>query len=93
MKKTILTSSLALTSLFFVSCAGTSNPLGNQSANVQQKTAIGAAAGAAAGLLSGDDATERRQKATVGAALGAGAGFLYGKNQDVQQPVPTSTGY
>lgn len=86
MKKIILTSSLALTSLFFVSCSGVSNPLGNQSQNVQQKTLGGAAAGAAAGLLLGDDATDRRQKATVGAAVGAGAGYLFGKNQDVQQP-------
>jgi outer membrane protein OmpA-like peptidoglycan-associated protein len=46
---------------------------------------IGAAIGAAAGLLSGDDATERRQRAMVGAGVGAVAGGAVGVYQDRQE--------
>ena len=53
--------------------------------NTKQKAGIGAAVGAAAGLLIGGDAVERRQMAMVGAALGAGAGAGIGHYQDKQE--------
>jgi outer membrane protein OmpA-like peptidoglycan-associated protein len=46
---------------------------------------IGASIGAVAGLLSGDDATERRQRALVGAGVGALAGGAVGAYQDRQE--------
>ncbi|MDO5505997.1 MAG: OmpA family protein [Pseudoxanthomonas suwonensis] len=46
---------------------------------------IGAGIGAAAGLLSGSDATERRQRAMVGAGVGALAGGAIGVYQDRQE--------
>ena len=46
---------------------------------------IGASIGAVAGLLSGDDATERRQRALVGAGVGALAGTAVGTYQDRQE--------
>jgi outer membrane protein OmpA-like peptidoglycan-associated protein len=60
-----------------------------QQANDYDKTrrnaAIGAAVGAVAGLLSGDDATERRQRALVGAGVGGLAGGAIGAYQDRQE--------
>ena len=46
---------------------------------------IGAAIGVAAGLLTGDDAVERRQHALVGAGIGAIAGGSVGAYQDRQE--------
>lgn len=46
---------------------------------------IGAAVGAVAGILSGDDALERRQRALVGAGVGAIAGGAIGAYQDRQE--------
>jgi len=46
---------------------------------------IGAAIGAAAGLLSGGDAVERRQRAMVGVGIGALAGGGIGAYQDRQE--------
>lgn len=46
---------------------------------------IGSAIGAAAGLLSGDSATERRQHAMVGAGIGALGGAAIGNYQDRQE--------
>lgn len=46
---------------------------------------IGAAAGVVAGLLSGDDATERRQHALIGAGVGGLAGGAIGNYQDRQE--------
>jgi outer membrane protein OmpA-like peptidoglycan-associated protein len=46
---------------------------------------IGAAIGAAAGLLSGGDAVERRQRALVGAGVGGLAGTGVGAYQDRQE--------
>ena len=51
----------------------------------QRGALIGAAIGAAAGLLSGDDAVERRQRAMVGAGIGALAGGGIGAYQDRQE--------
>lgn len=46
---------------------------------------IGAAAGAVVGLISGDDAVERRQHALIGAGLGALAGGSVGYYMDRQE--------
>ena len=50
-----------------------------------KRAIIGALAGVAAGLLSGDDATERRQRALVGAGVGALSGAAIGNYQDRQE--------
>ena len=46
---------------------------------------IGAAAGAVVGLISGDDAVERRQHALIGAGVGALAGGAIGVYMDKQE--------
>ena len=46
---------------------------------------IGAATGAAVGLISGDDAVERRQHALIGAGIGALAGGSIGYYMDKQE--------
>jgi outer membrane protein OmpA-like peptidoglycan-associated protein len=46
---------------------------------------IGAAAGAVVGLISGDDAVERRQRALIGAGVGALAGGTVGYYMDKQE--------
>lgn len=51
----------------------------------QRGALIGAGIGVVAGLLSGDDATERRQRALVGAGVGALAGGAVGRYQDNQE--------
>jgi len=50
-----------------------------------QGALIGAGIGAAIGLLSGDNATERRQRAMVGAGIGALSGAAIGNYQDRQE--------
>ncbi len=65
-----------------------SDPYGNatQQQNRTGKGAlIGAAIGTAAGLLSGDSATERRQHAMIGAGIGALSGAAVGNYQDRQE--------
>lgn len=57
----------------------------NDPNRTQRGALIGAAIGAAAGLLSGDDAVERRQRAMVGAGIGAVAGGAVGAYQDRQE--------
>ena len=57
----------------------------NDPNRTQRGALIGAAIGAAAGLLSGDDAVERRQRAMVGAGIGALAGGGIGVYQDRQE--------
>ena len=51
----------------------------------QKGALIGAAVGVAAGLLTGDDATERRQRALVGAGVGGLTGAAIGNYQDRQE--------
>lgn len=51
----------------------------------QRGALIGAAVGAVAGLITGDDATERRQRALVGAGVGGLAGGTVGAYQDRQE--------
>ena len=75
----------ALSLLLLTAC--TTNPYtGEQEASNKAKgAAIGAAAGAVVGLLSGDDADERRKNALIGAGVGALAGTAVGAYMDAQE--------
>jgi outer membrane protein OmpA-like peptidoglycan-associated protein len=77
----------AALTVFMSGCATytgqTSDP--NDPNRTKQGALIGAAIGAAAGLLSGDNAVERRQRAMVGAGIGALAGGGIGAYQDRQE--------
>ncbi|HEU4813215.1 MAG TPA: OmpA family protein [Xanthomonadaceae bacterium] len=85
-KLTTLSVALAAT-LTLAGCATytgqTTDP--NDPNRTQRGALIGAGIGAVAGLLSGDDATERRQRALVGAGVGALAGGAVGAYQDRQE--------
>ena len=88
MNQTLKLAALAATlAAFTAGCASytgqTSDP--NDPNRTQRGALIGAAIGAAAGLLSGDDAVERRQRAMVGAGIGALAGGGIGAYQDRQE--------
>jgi len=65
----------------------TLNPYTGESemSNSTKGALIGAAAGAAVGLMSGDDAVERRQHALIGAGVGALAGGAVGYYMDQQE--------
>ena len=83
--KTLL---IALTaSLMLGGCASytgqTSDP--NDPNRTRTGALIGAGIGAAVGLLSGSDATERRQRALVGLGVGGVAGGAIGAYQDRQE--------
>ena len=85
-KLTTLSVALAAT-LSFAGCAtytGQTNDPADPN-RTQRGALIGASIGAVAGLLSGDDATERRQRALVGAGVGALAGGAVGAYQDRQE--------
>ena len=56
-----------------------------QTSNATKGALIGAAAGAVVGLVSGDDAVERRQHALIGAGVGALAGGSIGYYMDRQE--------
>ena len=56
-----------------------------KTSNTTKGALIGAAAGAAVGLISGDDAVERRQHALILAGVGALAGGAIGAYQDRQE--------
>jgi outer membrane protein OmpA-like peptidoglycan-associated protein len=56
-----------------------------QTSNATKGALIGAAAGAVVGLMSGDDAVDRRQKALIGAGVGALAGGSIGYYMDKQE--------
>ena len=75
------------TSLLIGGCATytgqTSDP--NDPNRTRNGALIGAAIGAVAGILSGDDALERRQRALAGAGVGAIAGGAVGAYQDRQE--------
>jgi outer membrane protein OmpA-like peptidoglycan-associated protein len=58
-----------------------------QTSNATKGALIGAAAGAVVGLVSGDDALDRRQKALLGAGVGALAGGSIGYYMDRQEAV------
>ena len=56
-----------------------------QTSQATKGALIGAAAGAVVGLISGDDAVERRQRALIGAGVGALAGGSIGYYMDKQE--------
>ena len=56
-----------------------------QTSNTTKGALIGAGIGAAVGLMSGDDAVERRQHALIGAGIGALAGGSVGYSMDKQE--------
>jgi outer membrane protein OmpA-like peptidoglycan-associated protein len=56
-----------------------------QTAKAQRQAVIGAAAGAVAGLITGDSSMERKKRALVGAGLGALAGAGVGAYMDRQE--------
>ncbi len=56
-----------------------------QTSKAAKGVAIGAAAGAVVGLISGDDGRERRKRVLIGAGLGAIAGGSVGYYMDVQE--------
>src|SRR5262252_6265432 len=56
-----------------------------KTAHAQRQAVIGAAAGAAVGLITGDSSMERKKRALVGAGLGAIAGASVGTYQDRQE--------
>ena len=56
-----------------------------KTSNATKGALIGAAAGAVVGLISGDDAVERRQHALIGAGIGALAGGSIGYYMDRQE--------
>lgn len=56
-----------------------------QTARAQRNALIGAAAGAVAGLITGDSSIERKKRALVGAGLGALAGGSVGAYMDRQE--------
>jgi outer membrane protein OmpA-like peptidoglycan-associated protein len=79
---------LALTLLaVFVSGCETLDPYTReeQTSKATKGALIGAAAGAVVGLISGDDAVERRQHALILAGVGALAGGAIGNYQDRQE--------
>ena len=57
----------------------------SQTSKATKGALIGAAAGAVVGLVSGDDALERRQRALIGAGVGALAGGSVGYYMDQQE--------
>jgi len=88
MKKTMI-AGLAAAALS-MTIAGCATYTGQTSApddpnHTRNSALIGAAIGVAAGLLSGDDAVERRQRALVGAGVGALTGGAVGAYQDRQE--------
>jgi outer membrane protein OmpA-like peptidoglycan-associated protein len=56
-----------------------------QTSRAQRQAVIGAAAGAAVGLITGDSSMERKQRALIGAGLGALAGAGVGTYMDRQE--------
>jgi outer membrane protein OmpA-like peptidoglycan-associated protein len=56
-----------------------------RTARAQRQAVIGAAAGAVAGLITGDSSMERKKRALVGAGLGALAGAGVGSYMDRQE--------
>ena len=70
-----------------ISACETLNPYTgeSQTSKATRGALIGAAAGAVVGLVSGDDAVERRQRALIGAGVGALAGGAVGYYMDQQE--------
>lgn len=89
LNKTAIAAGL-LGTLMLAGCV-TTNPYTGQTNNpndpnrTRTGALVGAGIGVVAGLLSGDDATERRQHAMIGAGIGALAGGAVGAYQDRQE--------
>lgn len=77
--------SIAVLATFLTAC--TTNPYTGESeaSNKAKAAGIGAAIGAVAGILIGDDADDRREKALIGAGVGALAGTAVGAYMDAQE--------
>jgi outer membrane protein OmpA-like peptidoglycan-associated protein len=75
------------TAMVFVSGCETLDPYTReeQMSKTTKGALIGAGIGAVVGLISGDDAVERRQRALIGAGIGALAGGAVGAYQDRQE--------
>jgi outer membrane protein OmpA-like peptidoglycan-associated protein len=76
---------VALSGVMVLTACETMTDPNNPNRNAQSQAAIGAGIGAAAGLLLGDTAQERRNGALVGAAIGAGIGGVNGAALDRQE--------
>jgi outer membrane protein OmpA-like peptidoglycan-associated protein len=70
-----------------ITACTTTNPYTGeeQAARASRNAWIGAAAGAAAGLMTGDSSMERKKRALIGAGLGALAGASVGTYMDRQE--------
>jgi outer membrane protein OmpA-like peptidoglycan-associated protein len=77
----------ALTGIVILSACTTYDPYTREerTARAQRQALIGAAAGAAAGLITGDSSMERKKRALVGAGLGALTGAAVGSYMDRQE--------
>jgi len=75
------------TAMVFASGCTTLDPYTReeQTSSATKNAMIGAGIGAVVGLISGDDAVERRQHALIGAGIGALAGGSIGYYQDKQE--------
>ncbi len=85
-RKGIALSVLVATAVFATGCQ-TLDPYTReeQTSSATKGALIGAAAGVVVGLISGDDAVERRQRALIGAGVGALAGGSIGYYMDRQE--------
>lgn len=89
---TLKTTAIALATSLLLSACATGYVQQDANGNPTQQrnrtgtgALIGTAIGVAAGLLSGDSATERRQHAMIGAGIGALSGAAIGNYQDRQE--------
>jgi outer membrane protein OmpA-like peptidoglycan-associated protein len=84
--RTILMTAVIAAAVTLVGCQ-TVNPYTGetQTSKAAKGAGIGAAAGAVVGLITGDDAKERRERALIGAGVGALAGGSVGYYMDVQE--------
>ncbi len=82
-----LLASAAIIAALTVSACTTINPYTReqQTSKAVKGAAIGGAAGAVVGLISGDNGRERRKRALIGAGVGAIAGGGVGYYMDVQE--------
>jgi outer membrane protein OmpA-like peptidoglycan-associated protein len=84
--RTILMTAVIAAAVTLAGCQ-TVNPYTGetQTSKAAKGAGIGAAAGAVVGLITGDDAKERRERALIGAGVGALAGGSVGYYMDVQE--------
>src|SRR5262245_43731498 len=84
--RTILMTAVIAAAVTLAGCE-TVNPYTGetQTSKAAKGAGIGAATGAVVGLITGDDAKERRERALIGAGVGALAGGSIGYYMDVQE--------